>query len=279
MPRFAASMCFAGLLGLASTAQAHFPWLVLSPDERPAEVKLYFGEEAGPDDPDLLDNIAASQVYTVNGRGEPTPITFIKGEWALEAAVPEGQASSTVVLKLDYGVVSRGEKPFLLKYCAKAYPSVLPGSWRAVANNDLLPFEITPRIAAYGVAFAVTSQGQPLKDMQVVVVGPGIEEQIEGETDEAGEFKCVLPEAGQFSIRARMIETMPGEFEGRAYNDIRHYTTLTLKYSPSQLTLAPHDWPALPQGTTSFGAAVVDGWLYVYGGHYGQAHVRRLPAA
>lgn len=30
--------------------------------------------------------------------------------------------------------------------------------------------------------------------------------------------------------------------------------------------------PDLPRGITSFGAAVVDDWLYVYGGHFGEAH-------
>lgn len=31
-------------------------------------------------------------------------------------------------------------------------------------------------------------------------------------------------------------------------------------------------YPALPQGITSFGAAVAGDWLYVYGGHTGEAH-------
>ncbi len=32
------------------------------------------------------------------------------------------------------------------------------------------------------------------------------------------------------------------------------------------------DLPPLPKGLTSFGAAISDGWLYVYGGHAGRAH-------
>jgi N-acetylneuraminic acid mutarotase len=32
------------------------------------------------------------------------------------------------------------------------------------------------------------------------------------------------------------------------------------------------EFPDLPEGITSFGAAVTDGWLYVYGGHKGDAH-------
>ncbi|RYD75979.1 MAG: hypothetical protein EOP84_17500, partial [Verrucomicrobiaceae bacterium] len=32
------------------------------------------------------------------------------------------------------------------------------------------------------------------------------------------------------------------------------------------------DLPPVPQPTTSFGAAVADGWLYIYGGNRGKAH-------
>ncbi len=273
MPRSAGFACLALLLGCTAPAHAHFPWLALSPEERPTEVKLYFGEEAAPDDPELLDNIKASEVFAVGGfRGEPKPISFKKGEWALEGTMPEGQSSSTVVLRLTYGVISREEEPFLLKYYAKAYPSALPGSWRAVEKPDLLPMEVTPRQDGDAVIFQVTMDGKPAADAQVVIAGPGLSEEVEGTTNEMGEFSTELPEAGQYSIRARVMEEKAGEHEGKAYNDVRHYSTLTLNYVPVQITSAPHDWPALQQGTTSFGAAAVDGWLYVYGGHYGKAH-------
>jgi len=32
------------------------------------------------------------------------------------------------------------------------------------------------------------------------------------------------------------------------------------------------DFPPLPQAVSSFGAAVSDGWLYVYGGHRSKTH-------
>lgn len=34
----------------------------------------------------------------------------------------------------------------------------------------------------------------------------------------------------------------------------------------------PQEFPPLPRAVTSFGAAVHDGWAYVYGGHAGEAH-------
>ncbi len=49
---------------------------------------------------------------------------------------------------------------------------------------------------------------------------------------------------------------------------------LTIGVLPTQQTLADKQkgFPDLRKGLTSFGAAIVDDWLYVYGGHYGRAH-------
>jgi N-acetylneuraminic acid mutarotase len=257
---------------LANRADAHFLWLVMSPRERPAEVKLYFGETAMPDDPELLDKVGGAKGYALGGRrSEPQPLEWTKVDDALVAKLPQ-DATSSAVVNLTYGVVTRGEKPFLLKYYAKAYPSSLPGTWQAVADNERLPLEIVPQFDGASIAIEVRWQGEPAIETTVTVDGPGLSKSVEGTTDAKGIFRTTLPEAGLYSIRARRIEAAGGQYDGKAYNEVRHYTTLAMPYTPAKLAPIAHRWPALPRATTSFGGAVAGDWLYVYGGHYGQAH-------
>jgi N-acetylneuraminic acid mutarotase len=59
---------------------------------------------------------------------------------------------------------------------------------------------------------------------------------------------------------------------GEKYDSVRTYSTLTLPLTLPALESLTHNLPDLPKGITSFGAAVVGDALYVYGGHFGQAH-------
>jgi N-acetylneuraminic acid mutarotase/uncharacterized GH25 family protein len=266
------SLLAASLVMSASGAHAHFLWLVASPSERPTEVKLYFGEAAMPDDPELLDKVATAKGYALAGRrSEPQSLEWKKVDDALVAKLPQGSPASAVV-NLIYGVITRGEKPFLLKYYAKAYPSTLPGTWQAVGDKELLPLEIVPQFDGQTAILQVQWQGEPVADATVTVDGPGLSKSVEGTTDAKGTFRLKLPESGLYSVRARRIEAASGEHDGKAYNEVRHYTTLAMPYTSPQLAPIAHQWPALPRPITSFGGAVVGVWLYVYGGHYGQAH-------
>jgi N-acetylneuraminic acid mutarotase len=261
-------------LAWTDPALAHFLWLVAEPAERPTSVKLYFGEEAAPDDPDLLDHVARTQGWVAGGRrSEPKPLTWTKdaagAAWVAE--IPAG-TSSPILANLNYGVIRRGGETFLLKYYAKANPSTLPGAWQAVGDDQRLPLEIVPTLEGSTAAIGVRWQGQAVKDAEVVVVGPGLKQEVQGTTDEKGVFRCPLADPGGYSVRARHVETTAGEHEGKSYRSIRHYTTLAMPYTPPQLAPVAHHWGKLPRGVTSFGGAVAGDWLYVYGGHYGEAH-------
>ena len=266
----------AALLFVAATsasALAHFPWIVLTPEERPTQVSVYFGESAAPDDPELLDKIVHSQVHLLSGfRSEPRKLELKKSDDALTASLGEAVNGGTAVLNLEYGVISRGGASFLLQYYGKTYASTLPGTWRAVDKADLLPLEITPRIDGSQLALHVTWQGKPAAGAEMNIGGPGLDDNLTGTTDDAGDFRCELLASGLFSIRAKLIEKTAGEREGQKFDETRHYSTLSLNYLKPSITTAEHSWPALPRGITSFGAAVAGDWLYVYGGHFGAAH-------
>ncbi|HVX60535.1 MAG TPA: hypothetical protein VHC19_08035 [Pirellulales bacterium] len=257
----------------AQAASAHFLWLRTEPAERPAKVRVFFGEAAEPDDPELLDRVQSAEVWLLGGRrSEPKPLTLKKGEAALEAELPAGASPAAVILRCNYGVISRAGEPFLLQYYGKTYPSVLPGSWQAVGDKERLPLEIVPTLEGDTMLFEARWQGKPLAGATLTIAGPGLEEKWEAETDEKGACRCRLPGDGVYSIRLRQVENTAGEQDDQAYQSIRRYSTLTLPYARPRLTPEKAQLPDLPQGTTSFGGAVAGDVLYVYGGNYGSAH-------
>lgn len=260
---------FLATLAVPTVGRAHFLWLVTETRPGANQVTVYFGEAAEPDDPGLLDKVAAAEVWSLDGRGQPQSLTLRKSGETLSAELP---SPTTTILRHNYGVVAKGGESFLLKYYAKSYPYPLPGTWRAVEDKERLPLEIVPRTTANGVSFTVTWNGQPQAGATVTVVGPGVESKSEGNTNEAGVYSCRLPQAGRYSIRAKHVESTTGALDGKDYKSVRHYSTLTLNHVPAELTPVAHDLPALPKGTTSFGGAIAGDLLFVYGGNYGSAH-------
>ena len=252
---------------LSQTASAHFLWVVTEA----GKVRVYFGEAAEPDAPELLDKVVKAEVWSVGGgrRAEPKPVTLKKVDAALEGTL-EGPATS-VILRHTYGVLDRGGETFLLKYAAKTYPSPLPGTWPAVKDDERLPLEIVPKQEGTALVVKVTFNGEPVEGDQVVVSGPSVIK-LEANTDKDGLARFELSKEGLFSIRARHTEATKGELDGKAYASVRHYSTLSLNYVPTKLSPTKVTLPNIPHSTTSFGGAVAGDTLYVYGGNYGSAH-------
>lgn len=267
------AMILALILAWPLASQAHFLFLKVDATATPAKLHVYFGDAAEPDDPDLLDRVIKAEVFSVGGRGEPKVVSVTKGNDSLEAPLDGAAKQSTFILRHAYGVMTRGgSEPYLLQYYAKTYPFPLTGTWKAVNNPERLPLEIVPTVNGSTVVFTVQFNGKPVADSAVTIVGPGIESKIEGTTNASGEFRTDLPKGGVFSIRAKHVDNTSGEFEGKAYKEVRNYSTLTLHYEPRQLAPAAHAFPALPKGITSFGGAIFGDSLYAYGGNYGGAH-------
>lgn len=234
---------------------------------------MFFSEAAEPDDPELLDRVESAEVWLLGGRrSEPKSLTLKKGEDALDAEWPAGAPPAAVILRCNYGVISKRGEPFLLQYYGKTYPSVLPGTWQTVGDKERLPLEIVPTLEGETMLFEVTWQGKLLSGAAMTIAGPGLEEKWEAVTDEQGACRCRLPGEGIYSIRVRQLEETAGEQGGQPYQSIRRYSTLTLHYVRPLLTPETAQLPDLPKGMTSFGGAVAGDVLYLYGGNYGSAH-------
>ena len=266
--------CLLFLLAFCTQANAHFLWIVANPNGKVGEVHAYFSETATPDDPKLLEKLQGMKVVAIGserGNSKRQEIELQRIDDALVGALTE-KIQSPLAATHTYGVITRGNDSFLLKYYAKAYPSILPGNWKAIADNDVAEFEITPRLDGEELVLQVTWQGRPVAGDQVTIEGPGIKDKIQGDTNSEGQYRAKLPGSGLFSIRSRHTEKSDGKHGDQNYAGIRHYASLSLPFTQPGLTLVEHRLPELPRGMTSFGGAIVDHDLYVYGGHYGGAH-------
>ncbi|MGE0756626.1 MAG: hypothetical protein AB7F89_15185 [Pirellulaceae bacterium] len=259
-------------LCLTQSVSAHFLWVVTTSEAGKSKVRVFFGESPEPDDPALLDRFQDLGVTVLSGmRNDAKSLVLEKHGDALEAGLTAGTQASAVFLRHEYGVVTRGDEPFLLRYYAKTYPSPLIGNWRPVGKKEQLPLEVDAEAGEKGaMALRVTWQGSAVAGVTVAVHGPGVD--VEGVTDELGRFSCRLGQSGRYAIRARHIEAAGGESDGKKYQSTRHYSTLTLNYTQPRMQPATVKIPDLLQGVTSFGGAVLGNDLYLYGGNYGSAH-------
>lgn len=275
---FRIAVCLVAVALAAPTLySAHFVWVASGPQAKDGKTHVYFSESVSPDDPSLLKKLTGMQLWQINEDGKATLLKTTQIDDSLVAAPVEAK-NPVFVTSFDYGVISRGGDTFLLKYHAKSQAATKPAAWRAVNNPERLPMELIAKAENEQVVFQVLWNGKPLAGSVVTVTGPGIEQKLEGTSNDKGEVRIQLKSAGPYSIRAKHTEAVQETLEGKAYTAVRHYTTLSLSLSEDSLTaaVAPANpvvgLPALDPGITSFGAAIINDDLYVYGGHFGKPH-------
>jgi len=255
-------------LVVSSVAHAHFVWVVQNGEK----VQICFSESADSPEPELLKNVAAAKVWSVTHGDRDgsamaeVPLTLTEESLAgtIETKV------DAVIVSHEYGVVNKGHATFLLKYVGKQHVSPLPGRWSAINDAEHLPLEITPAWQGRKLALTVTFQCKPVAGMEVKVGGCGIDETLT--TDEGGVAYCEPTADGVLSVRTKQVDETRGELNGEQYDSIRTYSTLTLPLTVPSIESVSHTLPALSQGITSFGAAILGTDVYVYGGHFGAAH-------
>jgi N-acetylneuraminic acid mutarotase len=218
-------------------------------------------------------------------------------------AVPVGNESPQAYgLTYTYGLHSRNGKTYLLVYHARMYPDTGNNRWSAPASDQRLPLEVVPSLVQGKLTVRTLWQGQPVAAAEVKAVPAGGDE-MEGTTNSAGEFAVSANQGGTYAFRAKYVEKVAGEREGKKFQTIRHYSTLVVTITGDRAVkataqrptkgskrMAMHSkretrtvttrtaakpqgaLPDLPFGVTSFGAAIVDKKIYVCGGHLGPAH-------
>lgn len=246
------------LLTLATgPARAHFIWIVPDgTDENRA--KMVFSENLEPDDTVQVEKIGGAKLIARDANGKLSDLAMTKGEDAFRIKLPAKGAVAAA--SHTYGLFQRGKgKPFLLKYYAKYFSGEVQGDRRI----DKLAFEF---VAKSPDEFLLIFDGKPVAGAEVIVLQPG-DKSSTVKTDNEGRVKVPVAAEGWYGLRSRNIESKAGDHGGKKYDEIRHYTTVVFKAAQKS-----RDLPPLPRAVASFGAAVADGWLYVYGGHCARTH-------
>lgn len=267
-PRSVALALGLWLTSLPAIVSAHFVWLHVEPGHPDGPVvHIRFSEEASTNEPALLGRLQGIQLWQLSPGGEPSPLTTRQVHDTLVASLLSGNTDVVIIADHDLGVLDKGGSTFRLRYAAKTGPAVTSPAWSQIEASQKLPLDVTATQDGEAIVIKATWQGVPAVGNEVVVLSStGVEQR--GVTDEAGQFRCKIEERGEASIRVRHIDATAGELNGKAYPETRYYTTLTLPLG----NVESLELPVIPQVVTSFGAASVDGVLYTYGGHKGEAH-------
>ena len=270
-----------GLILMTGSLNAHFIWTVIERSENgDSQAQLYFSETASPDSAEFLDRLTRLQTWHRGPEGEYTPLQLRKIErddgGLLAGVLTSGRGS--IEAECLYGTFSHRDQSMLLHYYAKSLSSDVSDDLRRSRKLDL---DISPRLANGELQVSVFWKGKPAADSQVMVAPPE-GESVELTTDAEGMTHLKSAAPGRYEIRARWIEKKAGLFEQEKYVEARHYSAVTFDASasarddsPPRAASAPADGlrhTDLPRGITSFGAAVIGDWMYVYGGHFGRAH-------
>jgi N-acetylneuraminic acid mutarotase/uncharacterized GH25 family protein len=242
------------LLVIATMANAHFVFVVPQPGGAAAQV--FISETLKPSDEVDIGIVGGTKLGLRDDQGHETPLTLVKGDHAFVTALP-GAGPRLIHGVADLGSMQPGqEKAYRLVY----YPKTILGDAfdpKAVVGGET-PLEIVPTGRTGALRLKVLAHGAPLPKAEVTIILPDSMQQ-KLTTDDAG-LTSVLTQSGRYGVWARLWEA-----------ETRNYATLVFDV-PNESKVTPTHFATLPQATSSFGAVVSDGWLYVYGGHVAQTH-------
>lgn len=252
--------------------------------ENASRVEIYFGEDAHPDDPELLSRLDALKVWRLTSGGKRERVEpKRRGDSLALDLEPHTETSSSgfpgdtvFVATQAFGVRERGESTFLLKYYAIGGPPAGHPDWERIDPTSDLGFVIRHQIVDGRIRLQAYFNGEPANEAEFRVSGPG-DFELAVPADARGAATIAPNRGGRYSVWARFIQPRPGTWEGEAYEVTRHYTTLALEVTDADSGTARDFLPhrhlmSLPMPLTSFGGAVAGGHVYIDGGTMGGSH-------
>ena len=271
---------FVLLISFGSSVSAHFPWLSTDSDGRAV---LWFGEGIDDTTYSMPAAIAATEVYATKSKVKMSSVDTddligIRSETTVD---PVRELHAAVVYGNYHGTK--------LTYFVEHLPHENAETWPTDPRNNAVLQTVVLPPSDDKITIRVFHHGKPLPDQEVKLVSAANEDASTAKTNEAGEVSFASDKfsPGLNGLLVGLTEKNSGTYKGEPYQSESYYLTSTLFYESkqsekqipsvvvdptSQSRIKPSNLPDLPEELTSFGAAVCDQKLYVYGGHTGSAH-------
>ncbi len=174
----------------------------------------------------MIQKISQTKVYPLNG-DNPLKLQVVKHD---DVASWQGTAASKNTAGLeavcDYGVLVKGGAPFWLNYYAKH----LTAGWEEQSTAPQakhLALEVVPTQTPSGLELLVLWNGKPLPQAKVTVDKPD-NRSTELTTNEQGIAVFNETVSGLLAVLASHSQATAGERDGKKYESIKHYSTLTI---------------------------------------------------
>ena len=286
--RLTTTACGLAITVLAAGADAHFLWVkTVTIDGKPQGL-LFFGESPAEETYHFPDKLAKTKLWSRSADGKRTEVatTSIVTDDRVGYIGPLTDEKAPVIeASQQYGIYGDA----LLVYHAKYVNGTSTDTINDAGTSKELKFEIVPHVKGKDVQLTVLWNGKPLKEAGVSIFTDGAEP-VEKKTSDDGLVTFTSEKGGLVGALANTIEKdKSGELEKKPYKGIVHYASLTFDLpskdgaANKKVAAAPPNEspstrksasipPPLPEPLASFGAVVVDGWLYIYGGHTGEEH-------
>ncbi|MGE3809072.1 MAG: hypothetical protein AB7K24_30785 [Gemmataceae bacterium] len=224
MHRFRAMALLAGLLLVAGTARAHYPWFV--PTKDPTKIDLYFEEGPRPGDGEYLPSFLKGKFWLRTPGQEPTPIKFEevnKGGQRFLTFTTEAKPPRALEGYCKYGVY----KGNLLFYYFKHLDAQAAKNLKPLARAEQLDYDLVPSWADGSLEVQLLWKGKPKGNQAVAVIGPKFREQIR--SDDSGIVRFKPPASGLYTLRTSFVDAEPaGKDDGNDYKGLRQTATLTI---------------------------------------------------
>lgn len=206
-----------GLLALvqSTASQAHFIWL----EHDNGQTKLYFGEyenKLREKTGGRLDSIAAPEAFVLDGKAAPLALKRGADYIAVDGANNQPVIAHELGMKVkdmtkhNFGIV----KPMY-------YARIGSGKAEAASSHAL---DIQP---LGNNKVRINLNGKPLAKAKFKVMAPNQWLQ-ELDADDNGEATFSMPWAGLYVLEAIYLEPSKGSYQGDAYENIRHVSTLSV---------------------------------------------------